>query len=188
MSSVLRGVGLATRPDRLRHCIGSCELTLVEVRRATHCACMTQSVQPTDEANSESFREQAGPIATQLQRACQRPRAWLISFSLDDGVTRCCERCCKSATAPEEAYLWRWLLDPSVRGMACRISHSESCLWCHRNLTTRASPLARTSPALGRTLWSNLLFPDFLSVIFGRKASQLNNRCSQPAGRCEFRV
>jgi hypothetical protein len=90
--------------------------------------------------------------------------------------------------------------------MACRISHSESCycyrsrawrlaawppranrqlfgcfavrvrMWCHRNLTTRAFPLARTSPTPGRTLCSNLLFPDFLSVIFGRKASHLTNR------------
>jgi hypothetical protein len=88
--------------------------------------------------------------------------------------------------------------------MACRISHSESCccyrsrawrlaawplrgnrqlfgyfavrvrMWCHRNLTTRAFPLAWTSPAPGRTLWSNLLFPDFLSVTFGKQGITSN--------------
>jgi len=35
-----------------------------------------------DGANSESFREQAGPIAKQLQRACHDTLPWLISVSL----------------------------------------------------------------------------------------------------------
>ena len=35
-----------------------------------------------DEANSECFREQAGPIAIQVQRVCHNTLPWLISFSL----------------------------------------------------------------------------------------------------------
>jgi hypothetical protein len=46
-------------------------------------------------------------------------------------------------------------------------------VWRHRNLTTRAFPLARSSPAPGRTLWSNSLFPDFLSMMLRSEASDL---------------
>jgi hypothetical protein len=170
------------------------------VRRGADAGCLSYRVSSATSAPDEDDYGTPTP-----SDARSRPPS-LILFSLDDGVTRCCERCCKSVTSRKEAYLWRWLLDPSVRGMACRISHSESCycyrarawrlaawppranrqlfgcfavrvrMWCHRNLTTRAFPLARTSPAPGRTLRSNLLFADFLSVTFGRKASHLTNR------------
>ncbi len=153
------------------------------------------------------------PVARVLSRSQQ-----LILFSLDDGATRCCERRCKSTTSPEEAYLWSWLLDPSGRGMACRISHCESCyrcssrawrlaawppranrqlfgcfavrvrMWCHRNLTTRAFPLARASSAPGRTLWFNLLFPDFLSVTYWKVAMTSNQPLEPTAGRCEVHI
>jgi hypothetical protein len=40
---------------------------------------------PSDEANPESFREQAGPLAMRLERVCRDIPPWLISFSFDRG-------------------------------------------------------------------------------------------------------
>jgi hypothetical protein len=44
---------------------------------------------PGDEANSESIREQAGPIAKRVQRACYDTLPWLISFSLGVSLKAC---------------------------------------------------------------------------------------------------
>jgi len=47
------------------------------------------AAQPDDVANSESFREQAGPITKWVARVCHDTLPWLISFSLDANARRC---------------------------------------------------------------------------------------------------